>query len=140
MTERDIFLGALDVPAADRWAFLDRACGANSELRRKVDALLAAHDRAGAFLEHPPSAAGPTAAADLPNTVPHQPVGEQPGTLVAGRYKLLEAIGEGGMGSVWMAEQREPVKRLVALKLVKPGMDTKQVLARFEAERQALAL
>ena len=66
--------------------------------------------------------------------------GEQAGALVAGRYRLLEAIGEGGMGTVWMAEQREPVKRLVALKLIKPGMDSKAVLARFEAERQALAL
>ena len=66
--------------------------------------------------------------------------GEEAGALVAGRYKLLEAIGEGGMGTVWMAEQREPVKRLVALKLIKPGMDSKAVLARFEAERQALAL
>ena len=69
------------------------------------------------------------------------PDSEQAGAIVAGRYKLLEAIGEGGMGTVWMAEQREPVKRLVALKMIKPGMDSRQVvLARFEAERQALAL
>ena len=70
----------------------------------------------------------------------HVATGEQAGALVAGRYRLLEAIGEGGMGTVWMAEQREPVKRLVALKLIKAGMDSKGVLARFEAERQALAL
>ena len=71
---------------------------------------------------------------------PPSPDGEPAGAIVAGRYKLLEPIGEGGMGTVWMAEQREPVKRLVALKLIKPGMDSKAVLARFEAERQALAL
>src|SRR5205085_6818331 len=72
---------------------------------------------------------------------PAEPGGaEQPGHLLDRKYKLLEPIGEGGMGSVWMAQQTEPVKRLVAVKLIKPGMDSKQVLARFEAERQALAL
>src|SRR5205823_10068950 len=74
------------------------------------------------------------------NVTADQPSRERPGIIIAGRYKLLEQIGEGGMGTVWVAEQTEPVKRKVALKLIKPGMDSRQVLARFEAERQALAL
>src|SRR6186997_1623763 len=81
----------------------------------------------------------PTSAADLPPTSPSSSL-PRPGTVIAGRYKLLEVIGEGGMGTVWLAEQTEPVRRLVAVKLIKAGMDSKQVLPRFEAERQALAL
>ncbi len=136
MTEAAIFIAALDKPTeSERAAFLADACAGDERLRRRVEALLRAHaepdDLLDATTDRPevPGATSPTA-----------PEGEQAGALVAGRYKLLEAIGEGGMGTVWMAEQREPVKRLVALKLIKPGMDSKAVLARFEAERQALAL
>src|SRR5262245_57546850 len=138
----EIFLSALDFAApADRAAHLDATCGADAELRRGVEILLAAHDRAGSFLERP-------AMADGTGTYPPGPhnarsgdstATEVPGTVV-GPYKLLELLGEGGMGTVWMAQQTEPVKRLVAIKLIKPGMDSKQVIARFEAERQALAL
>jgi serine/threonine protein kinase len=133
------FLAAAELtdPAA-RAAVLDRECP-DPDVRRRVEALLKAHDEPGSLLDRP--AAGPTGTfGDRAATADHTDSGEAIGTVVAGRYKLLEAIGEGGMGTVWMAEQREPVKRLVAVKLIKPGMDTKQVLARFEAERQALAL
>jgi WD40 repeat protein/serine/threonine protein kinase len=131
MTERSIFLTALEKEAAERTAYLDAACGGDAELRRQVDALLAEHAGAGNFLEgravdeHAPKA-------------PTRPL-EQPGSVI-GPYKLLQQIGEGGMGVVFMAEQQEPVRRKVALKIIKPGMDSRLVLARFEAERQALAL
>jgi len=118
---------AIDSPE-DRAAFLDQACQNDPELRRELDKLVADHFRAGDFLEHPAAA------------IVSPPSAEQPGAVVAGRYKLLEAIGEGGMGTVWMAEQSQPVRRKVALKLIKPGMDSKSVLARFETERQALAV
>jgi eukaryotic-like serine/threonine-protein kinase len=129
--EASIFLAALEQPSPDeRAAFLDRACGGNEELRRSLEMLLKAHVKAGDFLAQAPAPVRATV--DLPIT-------EAPGTRI-GPYKLLEQIGEGGMGAVWMAQQTEPVKRLVALKLIKAGMDSKQVIARFEAERQALAL
>jgi serine/threonine protein kinase/WD40 repeat protein len=131
MDEASIFLEALKRPSPDeRAAYLDQACGGNDELRRSVELLLRANDKAGGFLADSPAPAGATV---------DQPVTESPGTVV-GPYKLIEQIGEGGMGTVWMAQQTEPVKRLVALKLVKAGMDSRQVIARFEAERQALAL
>jgi WD40 repeat protein/serine/threonine protein kinase len=131
MDEASIFLEALKKPSpGERTAFLDRACGSNDELRRSVELLLRAHDKAGGFLADSPAPAGVTL---------DQPITESPGTVI-GPYKLLEQIGEGGMGTVWMAQQVEPVKRLVAVKLVKAGMDSKQVIARFEAEWQALAL
>jgi serine/threonine protein kinase/tetratricopeptide (TPR) repeat protein len=137
----DLFLKALDLPPADRPAFLAGECGADAGLRRAVDTLLAAHDKAGDFLADPFTPDG-TDTFD-PRTVSRgatsAPVGET-GQLIAGRYKLVERIGEGGMGAVWLAEQTEPVKRKVAVKLIKAGLDSKQVLARFEAERQALAL
>jgi tetratricopeptide (TPR) repeat protein len=125
--------------AADRDAYLDRACAGDPALRGRVEALLRAHDRAGGFLG---PAAGPADTAGIRPGAGESPRANDaaPGTVVAGRYKLLEEIGEGGMGTVWMAQQTEPVKRLVAVKLIKPGMGSKQVLARFEAERQALAL
>jgi serine/threonine protein kinase/tetratricopeptide (TPR) repeat protein len=126
-----VFAAAVALAGADRAAYLEQACAGDPALRQRVEALLRAHDRPAHFLDRP--------AAPPQETVEHVPDGVA-GTLVAGRYKLLEAIGEGGMGTVWMAEQREPVKRLVALKLIKPGMDSTAVLARFEAERQALAL
>ncbi len=129
---KELFVAALDQadPQA-RQALLDRECGGDSDLRRRLDVLLAAHDRPDSGLERPFAPAG-NVTIDAP--------ADAVGTVVAGRYKLLEEIGEGGMGHVWMAEQVRPVKRLVALKLIKPGMDSKAVLARFEAERQALAL
>jgi WD40 repeat protein/serine/threonine protein kinase len=130
MTERDLFEAALELPPESRLAYLDGACGGDAALRQRLEALLSKHDRAGRFLESP--AACPVATVD-------EPGGERPGTVV-GPYKLLEQIGEGGFGVVFLAEQTQPVRRKVALKVLKPGMDTRQVVARFEAERQALAL
>ena len=132
-----IFLEAVERYAPDQWpAFLDRACAGQSDLRGRVEALLEAHREIGTAQHRDlPEGTdpGPVATVDVP------PVSERPGTVI-GPYKLLEQIGEGGMGTVWMAEQTEPVKRLVAVKLIKAGMDSRQVIARFEAERQALAL
>jgi serine/threonine protein kinase/WD40 repeat protein len=115
-----------------RAARLSELCGDDKALHRRVEALLAAHDAPGTFLKTP----GPESLETTSLLVPDA----APGVLIANRYKLLEQIGEGGMGVVWMAEQRTPVRRLVALKLIKAGMDSKAVLARFEAERQALAM
>src|SRR5262245_43483398 len=129
---RSLFLAAVERAPAERVAFLDEACAGDAALRQRVDALLRAHDEPGASLSE--------AKPDPDATATHRPASPLLGTTLAGRYKLLEEIGDGGMGSVWMAEQREPVKRLVAVKLIKAGMDSKSVLARFEAERQALAL
>src|SRR5262245_17381953 len=147
MTEEDIFHEALARGTPEeRAAYLDRACAGDPQLRASVDALLEANVGAGGFLERAPLALDPTGserpgevAEDSPQRAGSRRANEGPGTLI-GRYKLLEQIGEGGMGTVWMARQTEPVQRLVAVKLIKPGMDSKQVLARFEAERQALAL
>ncbi|HUE72287.1 MAG TPA: protein kinase [Pirellulaceae bacterium] len=126
-----IFSAALALPAGDeRTAYLDSACGTHLELRQRVERLLQAHSDAQSFLESPAIHPAPTI---------DQPLAERPGTMV-GPYKLLQQIGEGGMGVVYMAEQTEPVQRKVALKVIKPGMDSRQVLARFEAERQALAM
>jgi serine/threonine protein kinase len=122
----EVFAAAVELPAEARTAYLDQACAGDSATRARVEALLQAHDRAGHLLDRP--------------AVTVRDTGERPGTVIAGRYKLLEALGEGGMGTVWGAEQTEPVRRKVALKLIKPGMDSRQVLARFEQERQALAL
>jgi serine/threonine protein kinase/tetratricopeptide (TPR) repeat protein len=127
-----IFLAAAEkATAAERAAYLNVACAGDPELRERVERLLAAQSKVGRFLEGPAPA--------LIDTLEGPPVTERLGTLV-GPYKLLEQIGEGGMGTVWMAEQTEPIRRRVAVKVVKAGMDSKQVLARFEAERQALAL
>src|SRR5437667_4026722 len=130
--EETIFAAALALPREERAGCLDKACGDDDGLRRRVEALLNAH--AGAvFLEEP---AAPVAS----HTLSVSPlVSEQAGDRI-GRYKLLQQIGEGGCGVVYMAEQEEPVQRRVALKIIKLGMDTKQVIARFEAERQALAM
>ena len=131
MNEREVFEAALAIGNPDeRSAFLDSAC-ADTAMREHIDGLIDAHEKLGSFLELP--------ASDLPATAVRQPINEAIGTMI-GPYKLLEQIGEGGMGVVYMAEQMEPVKRRVALKIIKPGMDSKQVLARFEAERQALAM
>jgi serine/threonine protein kinase/Flp pilus assembly protein TadD len=127
----EIFTEAIQLPVEERAGFLDRACGGDAALRQKIEALLRSNERAAGFLEQP-------AGTILEGGV-KAAVGEKPGDSV-GRYKLLRQIGEGGCGVVFMAEQEEPVRRLVALKVIKPGMDTKSVIARFEAERQALAL
>jgi serine/threonine protein kinase/tetratricopeptide (TPR) repeat protein len=127
----------------ERAAYVARTCGADAELRRQAERLVAAHFRAGSFLEEPavppatPAALRPPSEG-APGLDPAEG-GEAPGTRL-GPYKLLEQVGEGGMGAVWMAEQQEPVRRRVALKVIKAGMDTRQVVARFEQERQALAL
>ena len=132
--DRDLmlFTEALKLSGAECTAFLDRACEGDVELRRRIEDLLAAHHRAGGFLEQPASALAGRAKTRIE-------AGESPGDWV-GRYKLLQQIGEGGCGVVYMAEQEAPLRRRVALKIIKPGMDTKSVIARFEAERQALAL
>src|SRR4051812_11565604 len=128
---RAIFCAAVDRQSpAEIAQFLDVACGDDVEIRAQVEGLLDSHREAGMFL-------GGTGSGE-PVTI-DQPVIERPGTQID-RYKLLEQVGEGGMGVVYVAEQTEPVRRRVALKIIKPGMDTKQVIARFEAERQALAM
>ncbi len=128
---KELFLQAVKCSSVqERDAFLSKECGGDEALRQHVDILVEAHEHAGSFLEKGPLAVGPTI---------DQPIAEKPGTVI-GPYKLLQQIGEGGMGVVYMAEQTEPVQRRVALKIIKPGMDTRQVIARFEAERQALAV
>src|SRR5947209_2563275 len=125
MTERSIFLAALEIAdPADRAAYLDRECADNAEQRGQIEDLLAAHDRSGSFMARP---------AHGSETVAYEPAEEGPGTRV-GPYKLLQEIGEGGMGTVYMAEQEEPIRRIVAIKIIRDGMDSKAVLARFEAE------
>jgi serine/threonine protein kinase len=125
-----IFFAAMAKPtAADRIAYLDEACNADAALRNRVERMLAAQVEAGSFLEAPLLAVADC----FPECL------ERPGTVI-GPYKLLQQIGEGGMGVLFMAEQQQPVHRHVALKVIKPGMDTRQVIGRFEAERQALAL
>jgi len=167
-----VFSDALErVAPADRAAYLDEACRGNAEFRRLVEEMLAAYDRAGRFLEpDSPAASVASSAATLPvtesgaaedparaepSTAGYDPDGpgsraasvsvrsaETAGTVVAGRYKLLQLIGEGGMGSVWMADQTEPVKRRVAVKLIHHAQrgGSRTILSRFEAERQAIAL
>src|SRR5712671_6797151 len=127
----DLFAAAIELPVAERAAYLDRACSGDPDLRQRVEGLLKEHDHLGDFPEKRPSKG---AAQGVPRAI-----GEKPGDRI-GHYKLLQQIGEGGYGVVYMAEQEAPVRRRVALKIIKPGMDTKSVIARFEAERQALAL
>ena len=128
----EVFFAAMERESPEaRAAYLDEVCGSDPDLRRRVERLLDAQPKVGSFLDSP--AAGATM------TLPPPQAMEGPGTVI-GPYKLLEQIGEGGMGVVYMAEQTEPVRRKVALKIIKPGMDTRQVIARFEAERQALAM
>src|SRR5262245_29014698 len=136
---RTIFLEAVENHTPETWrAFLDTACGDDDTLRLEVQRLLYAHSRTGPFTEVP-AAAG---------RIPRLPLGPSgtlsdrqipPGTTI-GRYRLIEQIGEGGMGVVYVAEQTEPIHRRVALKIIRPGMDIRHVIARFEAERQTLAL
>ena len=131
MSESGIFKAAVKLPPDRRAAYLDQACGSDAELRAEIESLLHAHDATGGFLEDVP--AGPDPTED------YQPIAERPGTVI-GPYKLMEQIGEGGFGLVFVAEQQHPIRRKVALKIIKPGMDTREIIARFEAERQALAL
>ena len=133
MNEREIFFAALQIDTPEgRAAYLQRACDDDIALRRKVEQLLKEHFSNDSLLSHPaPERPEPNAPTSPPEQAPAQ---------MLGRYKLLEKIGEGGFGEVWMAEQREPVKRRVALKIIKLGMDSRQIVARFEAERQALAM
>jgi serine/threonine protein kinase len=151
MNERDIFIAALEKQSPeDRRRFLDLACHGATELRKRVEELLEVHARAGSYLNRPLAAplltgdytaarAGPAGAGPPEAGEPKAGSGEGAGDVI-GPYKLLEQVGEGGMGTVWMAQQTEPVRRAVALKVIKPGMGSGQVIARFEAERQALAL
>ena len=120
----DVFADALEIPEAERAAFLARACAGDSSQQARVEALLRGHGRAPAYFDSMPASA----------------IADEKAGGIIGRYRLLERIGEGGCGVVWMAEQSEPVRRRVALKVIKLGMDTREVIARFEAERQALAL
>src|SRR5262245_25153135 len=126
-----IFIRAIAIESpAERAVYLEEACGQDPELRREVEKLVTDHFRAGRFLEEPLGRISPTS--DLAPA-------EAPGALI-GPYKRLQQLGEGGMGTVYMAEQSRPLQRKVALKVIKPGLDSRQVIARFEAERQALAL
>ena len=161
MTEETLFHEALAKPSSERAAFLDAACAGQPELRAAVEALLTAHAASGDCLDTPrddpaqtipsgPVQARPDAtAAHTPEpleashaatrTADYLPMTES-GAVIAGRYTLQQRIGEGGMGEVWVAKQTTPVKRKVALKLIKTGMDSKAVVQRFEQERQALAM
>jgi len=131
--EEAIFEAALALPPEQRPACLNQACGQDTQLRRRIELLLQSHDHAGEFLEPAPPAVA-TRTAVMP-TAPS----EKPGDVI-GHYKIREKLGEGGCGVVYVAEQTEPVRRRVALKVIKLGMDTRSVIARFEAERQALAM
>jgi eukaryotic-like serine/threonine-protein kinase len=131
MQEQTIFTEALEkLDVRQRAAFLDEACAGDTTLRKRIDRLLQQHDCDGGDSEIRAAEPGPKM---------ESLVLERPGAVI-GPYKLLQQIGEGGMGVVFMAEQREPIRRKVALKIIKPGMDSGLVIARFEAERQALAL
>jgi eukaryotic-like serine/threonine-protein kinase len=154
---KDIFLAALEKDSAsDLEAYLSEVCAGDLALRGQVDALLRRHEQAGSFLQFPSPAPHPSSPVEREESGPRPlgsghsggargtstidvPITERPGTII-GTYKLMELIGEGGMGLVFVAEQQQPIRRRVALKVIKPGMDTRAVIARFEAERQALAL
>src|SRR5882672_455074 len=147
--EEKVFYAALELPhPAQRRAFLDEACAGNPDLRVRVEELLAAHGKAERFFDEGLPAVNARAdisrsCADALSAAGESALNysteEQPGSYIA-HYKLLEKIGEGGWGVVYMAEQEQPVRRRVALKIIKLGMDTAAVIARFEAERQALAM
>jgi eukaryotic-like serine/threonine-protein kinase len=157
MTERTLVQEALSRPPEERAAFLEQACANRSELRAAVEALLRAHEKPRNILDTPPIdpvrtlISGP-GRAQPDDTLDHKtsperisstddyPSNSEPGIVIAGRYSLRAKIGEGGMGEVWVAKQTAPIKRRVALKLIKTGMDSKAVIARFEQDRQALAM
>jgi eukaryotic-like serine/threonine-protein kinase len=132
-SEEALFEAVSQLPAESRGTYLAEACGADAALRERLEILLRAHDRAGHFMAEPAAPAVPR------NAGLHIPLSERLGDHI-GHYQLLQQLGEGGCGVVYMAQQEEPVRRLVALKIIKLGMDTKNVIARFEAERQALAM
>src|SRR6516225_5499172 len=136
---RELFHRALDLPPAERAAFLNAEC-ADSNIRAEVQTLLSGAD---AHILDAPAIEGAREAIEAigpSKGLPTPPATDGTEGRVIGRYRLLQIIGEGGMGEVWLAEQREPVRRRVALKLIKTGMNTREVMARFESERQALAL
>ncbi len=140
MNEETLFHLAREKPPDQRSAFLDEVCASDTALRQRLEILLAAHEHPGSFLQSAaPDSGNGESATNAGRTVLHSGVQEGPGTVL-GPYKLLQQIGAGGMGVVFMAEQSHPVRRTVALKIIKPGMDSRQVIARFEAERQALAM
>ena len=129
--EKQIFFDALQKSTVEeRDLFVEHACAGDSELYRRIKLLLESHNESTGPLDAPPPGFAATEV---------RAISEQAGDII-GPYKLLQQIGEGGMGVVYMAEQTQPVERRVALKIIKPGMDTQQVIARFEAERQALAM
>jgi len=132
--EEALFEAALMLPPEHRAAYLDKLCGADEPLRRRLEDLVKAYEGSSGFLEPAPPVTGSNRTMIIVS-----PVIEKPGDTI-GRYKLREKLGEGGCGAVYVAEQTEPVRRRVALKIIKLGMDTRSVIARFEAERQALAL
>ena len=125
--DAEIFAEAIELPEAERAAFVERACGDDHQLRQRVELLLAGYDAAGMFMENAPVSRPAAAPEDMAGTA-------------IGPYSLVRKIGEGGCGVVYLADQHAPVRRQVALKVIKPGMDTRSVIARFEAERQALAM
>src|SRR5262245_18281495 len=124
---KELFLAALEIAPEDRAHWIEHECVGDASLRRQLGLMLAAHDAPQNLLDQH------AAAAPFAPSITEQPIAEAPGTAI-GPYKLLEQIGEGGFGIVFMAEQTQPVRRKVALKVLKPGMDTRQVVARFEAE------
>src|SRR5215207_4203114 len=156
MNEESLFELALKTPTSERAALLERACEGQPELRRRVERLLSAHEKSDAMLDEQAAFADTGDSAERsgggtdaftppdkdisPASTIAAPAVTAEGAVVAGRYTLVHRIGEGGMGEVWVAKQDHPVKRKVALKLIKPGRDTKAVLGRFEQERQALAV
>ena len=132
LDEEEIFHVARKIPDPEaRAKYLDQICSGDQRLSERVEALLQVHDQEQAFLQ--------SARVDPPPTAEAASLAERPGATI-GRYRLMEQIGEGGMGIVYVAEQEKPLRRKVALKVIKPGMDSKAVTARFEAERQALAM
>lgn len=138
--ELEIFGAAGKLPdGPERMAYLNKACAGDDALRRRILALIKAGEDAGTYLQQLPAGARTALVAPDAASRGVVPITEKPGDTI-GRYNLLQQIGEGGCGVVFMAEQEEPIRRRVALKVIKLGMDTRQVVARFEAERQALAL
>ena len=139
---RALFLHAVGKLSPEEWdGYISAACGGDTELEQQLGQLLQVHREAGSFLDRPAAAMGATGAftSGLGEEAATLRLRERPGMII-GPYKLLQQLGEGGMGTVFMAEQTAPVQRKVALKVIKPGMDSQQVIARFEAERQALAM